>query len=109
MVQKTKRRKIMPIIKELSFNDFKKEFEDYNRDKQFSLQGLSALYDYVLELSDESGENYKLDVIELCTTFTEYESISQALKEYDLSTYHQLAESTVILPLDDGNIIIQNF
>lgn len=99
----------MPIIKELSFYDFKKEFKDYNRDKQFTLQGLSALYEYVLELSDESGENYTLDVIELCTTFTEYESVGQALRDYDLHNYHQLAESTVILPLDDGNIIIQNF
>lgn len=109
MVQKIKRRKIMAIIKELDFYDFVKEFEDYNRENQFTRLGLSALYDYVLELSDESGENYTIDVIELCTTFTEYEGVGQALRDYDLHNYHQLAESTVILPLDDGNIIIQNF
>ena len=99
----------MAIIKELNFYDFKREFEDYNRDKQFTLQGLSALYEYVLELSEDSGENYNIDVIELCTTFTEYESVNQALEDYGLTNYGQLEENTIVLPLDDGKIIIQNF
>ena len=99
----------MAIIKRLSFYDFKREFEDYNRGEQFTLQGLSALYEYVLELSEESGENYDMDVIELCITFTEYESVSHALKEYGLTNYEQLEDSTIILHLDDGKIIIQDF
>ena len=99
----------MPIIKELNFYDFKREFEDYNRNDQFTLQGLSALYEYVLELSEVSGENYNIDVIELCTTFTEYESVNQALEDYGLTNYGQLEDKTIVLPLDDGKIIIQDF
>lgn len=99
----------MAIIKELTFYDFVRAFENHNRENQFTRSGLSALYDYLEEYSEEMGEDLRLDVIALCCEFTEYPTIKDALKEYNLSNYDELAESTLIIPTDDGGILIQEF
>ena len=99
----------MAIIKELTFYDFVKAFENHNRENQFTRAGLSALYDYLEEYSEEIGEHFKLDVIGLCCEFTEYPRVSDALKDYNLSSYDELASSTLIIPTDDGGLLIQNF
>ena len=98
----------MAIIKNVSFYDFVQAFEDYNRENQFTRSALSALYDYLEELSEDTATPYELDVIGLCCEFTEYERVSEALQECGLSSYQELAERTLIIPTDDG-IIIQNF
>lgn len=56
----------MAIISTLSFSQFVREFEEYNRGDQFSRDGLRILYDYL----DEFGD-YELDVIGLCCDYCE--------------------------------------
>ena len=99
----------MAIIKELTFHDFVQAFENRNRENQFTRAGLYALYDYLEELSEETATPYKLDVIGLCCEFTEFPRVSDALQEYNLSNYDELAESTLIIPTDDGGLLIQEF
>ena len=99
----------MAIIKELTFYDFVQAFENHNRQNQFTRAGLSALYDFLEEYSEELGENLELDVIALCCDFTEFPRVSDALKEYNFSHYDELASSTLIIPTDDGGLLIQEF
>ena len=97
------------IIKRISFYDFKREFEEYGRAKQFSLAGLSALFDLVEEYAEDSGEPYTLDVIELCTTFTEYESIKDALEAYDIESLEELEQNTQVVELSNNGLLVLNY
>lgn len=51
--------------------DFRKAFHDMGRGNQFSYDGLRVLYNSLEELSDDTGEEYELDVIALCCEFEE--------------------------------------
>ena len=103
---------------------FKDQFRLHGCSDQFSSNGLTALYNYLEEVFDESTEyEYNLDVVSLCCEFTEYENALEAAKNYsgfftseeDLSEGEQerqavqfLSKRTTILQFE-GGIIIQNF
>lgn len=97
------------IVKELSFWDFKNEFEDYGRENQFSEEGLEILYEYLVGWAEETGAPIVLDVIGLCCDFAEYSDIEEYNREYDetfntpeeLGYYHN-----VIGVLDDGGFVV---
>ena len=99
----------MAIIKELTFYDFAQAFENHNRQNQFTRAGLSALYDYLEEYSEELGDDLELDVIALCCEFTEYKTIKDALEEYNFTSIQELTDNTFILHTNDGGIIVQDF
>lgn len=61
----------MAIIKTVDFSDFVREFELFGREKNFSHNGLRALFDYLEELSEDTGSGYELDVICLCCEYSE--------------------------------------
>ena len=64
------------MIKELSLNDFVREFKDYNREDNFSYEGLEQLYNYYSEF-----ENFKIDVIAICCDWCEYDD-DELLNQY---------------------------
>lgn len=52
------------------------------RPENFSRAGLIALFDYLGELEREAAEETELDVIALCTEWTEYASAEEAAESY---------------------------
>lgn len=60
-------------------SDFVQEFADYNRSSNFSRDALSLIFQYL----EEYDENYELDVIEICTDYSEV-SLLQFVEDYDL-------------------------
>lgn len=52
------------------------------RPENFSRAGLIALFDYLGELEREAAEETELDVIALCTEWTEYASAEEAAEAY---------------------------
>ena len=63
----------------LSVNEslFVDMFRKYNRLDNYSYEGLSELYEYLVNLSDDLGEPIELDVIGLCCDY--YESTAQEI------------------------------
>ena len=61
----------MAIVQSVDFHAFKQAFEDFNRKDQFSPVALRALFDYLEDLSDDTGKPVELDVIGLCCEFYE--------------------------------------
>lgn len=55
----------------VGFNDFCDAFRRIDREKQFSREGLKALFDYLEEYEKASGEDVELDVIALCCEYSE--------------------------------------
>ena len=89
------------------------------RPNNFSYNGLKALFDYLEEWEEDSGEPIELDVIGICCEFSEYDvdTIDQDFDYVDgltdLKTLDEklelLTERTIVIPVDADTVIIQNF
>lgn len=89
-------------------NTFVDAFERFGREDQFSFDGLVALFNYLEELEEATGEEIELDVIALCVEFTEYESMEDLMEEYDVEEPEEV-EHAVIAYLDNGGLIVHDF
>lgn len=97
------------VYKELTWFEFEKEFRDCGRENQFSYSALAAIYKYLDVLSDETGEPYILDVIEICCNFTEYSSLKELQEDYpDIESLEDLESRTTYIPVNDDCFVIEN-
>jgi hypothetical protein len=84
------------------------------RPDNFSYSGLSALYDYLTDLEDGTGQEIELDVVAICCNFFEYESATSAAGDYgqDFSNeddaLEYLLNNTPVIE-HAGGVIIENF
>ena len=64
-------------------HDFHDAFRRMGREDQFSYEGLNALFEYLEEYEESTGEELELDVIALCCDYAEYSSLDEIIEEYD--------------------------
>jgi len=95
------------MYQEINFSEFSNQFNQC-RPNNFSYDGLRVLYDYLEEYEDSTEEKMELDVIAICCDFSE-SSIDDVLKDYDLESLEELEQHTMVLKIDDDNIIYQNY
>lgn len=105
----------MAITMTLTETMFKAAFSDMGRGDQFSNAGLSALYNYLDQMSDDSGENIELDVIALCCDYSEVSETNLITEygymisgEYDLDDEDALQEciDDILSILEDETMVI---
>lgn len=115
--------------KTVSKSDFRDAFRTYERQDNFSYEGLGALFDYIEELDESCDTETELDVIAICCEYTEHETAHKAASEYfDYEGMHfdeegnetetveeveqkaleYLQDRTQVITFDSG-IIIQDF
>ena len=92
------------IYSQLTFFDFQDAFQTMNRKDNFSYEALKALFDYY----DNYDDVYELDVIAICCDWNEM-SKEEVLKEYELESIEELADRTIVIYLDNGNVLFQVF
>ena len=99
------------LVKEVSFYDFLKEFEEFGRANNFSYEGKKALYDYLNDLSEDLGEPIELDVIAICCDFTEYENLKEFNNNYgyDIESLEDLEYYTTVIKTGEESFIIRDF
>lgn len=119
------------MITNVSWYDFSDWFLKSDTYKNnFSYEGLKALFDYLEELEESTGEQINFDPIALCCEYSEYDSADDAAKEYfdyegmtlnedggELETADQveakalkyLEDRTTVINCDNGHIIIAEF
>src|SRR5690606_2068890 len=66
-----------------SFGDFYRQIPDTRLD-QFSRYGWEQIYDYLDNLSDDLDNDIKVDYIGICCEYSEYTSIEDFLKDYNV-------------------------
>lgn len=66
----------------VTWYSFADAFKACGRESQFSRPALAALFDYLEDYEDQTGEEIELDVVGLCCEFAEHDSILCAAKEY---------------------------
>ncbi len=92
--------------------DFIQAFNGMGRGEQFTRRGLYALYDYLTQYEEDTGETINLDVIALCCEYTEYENIAEYNEQYghNFTTQNEIADYTAIIPIEGtDSFIIQNY
>lgn len=97
----------------VNFYAFERAFKESGRGNQFSYEGKQALFDYLEDYGEETGQEVELDVIALCCEFTEYENLGEFQKEYDAEKYEtidDIEDYTFVIRIPDSDgFIIQSF
>jgi hypothetical protein len=109
------------MITQITRSSFVDSFRAMGRADQFSYEGLQALFEYLEEYEEGTGEQIDLDVIALCCDFSEYLDALEAATEYGFeadtdqdedkqqtSALEWLQSETVVIEHKSG-IIIQQF
>jgi len=90
--------------------DFERAFKNFERDN-FSYDGLKALFEYLEEYEDSTGEEVELDVIALCCDYMEYDSLKEYNDDYGTkySEIDAIQNDTTLIKIDDNSFIIQQY
>ena len=99
------------MIETVTLNDFIDRFRAFDRYDNFGYEGLKALFEYLEEYEDSTGEQIELDVIALCCDYTFYESLEEFQSEYgdDYQSIEDIENYTQVIMVDDESFIIQAF
>ena len=93
----------------INFNDFCDAWTTYGRNSSFTYEGKQALFEWLEELEQDTGEEIELDIVALDCQFSEYESLAEIQENYnDIETMQDLYENTQVIEFD-GGIIISEF
>ena len=95
----------------VTFSDFTNRFRQMDRYDQFGYTGLEALYNWLEDLSEDTGEEYDLDVIALCCEFTVYSNLAELQENYtDIESREDLEDHTTVIDIENSDgFIIQDF
>ena len=94
----------------VSIYDFEMAFKRCEREN-FSYDGLKALFEYLEEFEDGTGEEVELDVIALCCEYAEYDSLNEYNDDYG-TKYDEIdliQDDTTLIKIDDERFIIQQY
>ena len=106
--------------KHVSFWGFLDSFSDSYKDN-FTYEGKKALYDYLIQLEEDLGEELNCDIVAFCCDYNEYENLKEYIDYYkpdiDIKDYDDVEDyrtavlehieyNTTLIPLGDHHGII---
>ena len=108
--------------KTVGIQDFHNAFHSMGRKDNFSYEGRTALFEYLEEEEKMTGREIELDVVALCCDYSEYPSALEAANAYGFEAEEGvegddleeaaldfLRESTEVIEVNGGGVIIQDF
>tara|TARA_Y100000310_G_C20583974_1_gene764453 strand:+ start:566 stop:871 length:306 start_codon:yes stop_codon:yes gene_type:complete len=97
------------MVKTINFYGFVDAFQNAGRGKQFSYDGLKALFNYLEEYEEGTGEEVQLDVIALCCEYCEFDNLEEFQTEYDpaeCETMEDIEERTQVIRIENSDKFI---
>ena len=82
------------------------------RKDTFSYAGLEALFEYLEQYEEDTGEEMEFDMVSICCDYTEYENLKEFQDDYesDVETLEELQDETTVNPIENTDkFIIQVF
>lgn len=73
----------MAIVQTLTKSAFIDAFKQSSRKDQFSCEALEAIFDYLEEYSDSTGENVEFDIVGICCDWAEMKW-NEIVSSYDV-------------------------
>lgn len=101
---------------DVDFSIFVDSFRRVERENNFSHNGLWALYDFLTEIEEDTGEEFELNPVALCCDYTEYKSLKEIKDNYSIiiaknnlriENLDDLREYTDVIEFE-GGLIIKN-
>lgn len=98
------------MIQHIYFSQFCDSFSDTYKNN-FSYAGKRALFDYLENMEEDTGEQIELDPVCLCCDYTEYENFEELKNVYpDIKDMEDLENNTSVIRLENSDgFVIQNF
>ena len=100
------------MINTINKYEFSDAFHKMGRGKQFSYEGLDALFDYLEMLEEDIGEPIELDVISLCCEYSEYDNLKEFQNDYgdEYESLDDIENDTTLIKIEDEEgFIIRQF
>jgi len=96
--------------KTVNFTDFRNAFEAI-RASRFTYEGLQALFEWLEDYENDTGEELELDVIGLCCDYTEYNSLGDFQVDYgdQYATMDDIQDKTTVIEIGNGGFIVAGF
>ena len=93
----------------INFSQFVDGFE--NRQENFTYEGKQALYDYLEQYEEDTGEEIEFDPIALCCEYTQYENMKELQENYtEIKNMEDLQNNTQVIEIEGSeSFIIQNY
>lgn len=100
---------------------FHRAFEEMDRTNNFTHAGLNALFEFLEQYEEDTGEELELlDVIALCCDFSEYASLAEFQADYgtEYGSIDDIRDNTNVIDVnlaedengnENGSFIIQPF
>ena len=89
--------------------DFKNEFKKI-RPQNFSYDGLTVLYDHLIQFEEDTDQELEFDPIAFCCEYTEFDSFEDVKKNYDVEDLEHLEQNTIVLKIPNSEkLIVQNY
>ena len=87
----------------INFSQFIDAFQGSQYEHNFTYEGKKALFDYLENYEEETGEEIELDIVALCCDYTEFENLEEAKESYNIETIEELQDNTIFIPIYDNN------
>ena len=100
------------MINTINKYEFSDAFHKMGRGKQFSYEGLDALFDYLEMLEEDIGEPIELDVISLCCEYSEYDNLKEFQNDYgdEYESIDDIENDTTLIKIEgEEGFIIRQF
>ena len=109
-------------VSRFDFQDAFLRSETYKNN--FSYKGLNALFDYLEQCEEETGEEIDFDMVAICCDYSEFESATEAVEQYngaveenkafddedkEKASIAWLQDQTQVIEIEGGGVIIQKF
>ena len=91
----------------VNFYQFRDAFMNL-RPNNFSYEGLIALFEWFEEYEASTDTEIDLDVIAICCDYTQ-STITEALNHYGLNNLDELVAETIVMSVNDNEIIYLNY
>ena len=114
----------MAIVQTFSKSSFMEEFKQSSRKDQFSYDALGAIFDYLEEYSDSTGEPVEFDMVAICCEWSEAHW-SDIVRDYSIdlndfaddedddnrieAVYQTISEQTTAIDLGEGTFVFVQF
>lgn len=95
----------------VNFSAFCDSFSETYKNN-FTYEGKRALYDYLVEYEESTGEETELDPVAYCCEFNEYENLEDFQAEYgdQYKTIEDIEDKTTVIRIEGKeSFIIANF
>jgi len=105
--------------KTMTRDDFIREFVEFRPD-DFSHGALDAIFDYIEDFERDTGEETEFDPIAICCEWSEYDSATEAAKNYgyepegdddekEQDALEWLQYKTTVIELSGGGVVVAQF